>query len=315
MNMEKDIRVIYQYLEKFFLSSSNIGHFERAKSWKDVNDLKDIFENQEHIRDEIVNYINIYFPSFFKRKPFFLLDVGCSIGALTFAFRDYVDYALGIDIEKEAVDCAKAYQSYKGYKNIDFIIDDATSMVKVKEIVQNQGKKFDLVLAKDVIEHLGSFENTRNFLLSLREVLEDEAILFIEVPNYIFPLEPHLNIPIFPLIMPKFLIKLEAKMFGKLKTVHDEAFIDHLNLISPFKLRRLLEEHGFCCFNPVEEFKIPMILSGKRQLAEKYRPFQKVINILEKMKLSPALQHLLSSFKLYPTLQQICIYKKPCAEY
>ena len=300
------LRDIYNCLRNFLVSQSNIGHFERIKDWENIEKkkLEEIFETQDFIKDEIVRYTNYYFSEFILSKKLIVLDVGCSLGSLSFAFKDIADFVLGIDIEKEAIECANLYRAYKNYTNIEFIVDDAITFEKTKKL----NKKFNLILLKDILEHIKNKENLKFSIKNLTELMQDETIVFIEVPNYIFPFEPHLKIPILPLL-PKRLLKVEAKLLRKIKNPVDENFVEYLNIVSPFYIEKALKKFGFRCFNPVEDIKLKEIFSGKRKLSNRFRFAENFVHFLCKLKLNSAIEDIVKKLKLYPTLQLLCLWK------
>jgi len=300
------LRDIYNCLRNFLVSQSNIGHFERIKDWENIEKkkLEEIFETQDFIKDEIVRYTNYYFSEFISSKKLIVLDVGCSLGSLSFAFKDIADFVLGIDIEKEAIECANLYRAYKNYTNIEFIVDDAITFEKTKKL----NKKFNLILLKDILEHIKNKENLKFSIKNLTELMQDETIVFIEVPNYIFPFEPHLKIPILPLL-PKRLLKVEAKLLRKIKNPVDENFVEYLNIVSPFYIEKALKKFGFRCFNPVEDIKLKEIFSGKRKLSNRFRFAENFVHFLCKLKLNSAIEDIVKKLKLYPTLQLLCLWK------
>ena len=100
-----------------------------------------------------------------------ILEIGCNKGFLTNALKEYYPQAdiCGVDLSPN--DVAYAKQHFSG---IDFSCENAFDVLKKK--------KFDLVVAKDVMEHISKDEQEK-FVELLYEALKDNGICIIQVPN------------------------------------------------------------------------------------------------------------------------------------
>lgn len=100
-----------------------------------------------------------------------ILEIGCNKGFLTNALKEYYPQAdiCGVDLSPN--DVAYAKQHFPG---IDFSCENAFDMLK--------NKKFDLIVAKDVMEHISKDEQEK-FVKLLYEALKDNGICIIQVPN------------------------------------------------------------------------------------------------------------------------------------
>lgn len=91
---------------------------------------------------------------------------------------------------------------------------------------------FDLVIMKDVIEHVEDVE------CSLAEAVRvSRKYLYIMSPNYLFPYEAHFKRPFIPML-PKPLARLYFQALGFDKAA--ASFIDHIQYVHQSKMRRAL---------------------------------------------------------------------------
>lgn len=100
-----------------------------------------------------------------------ILEIGCNKGFLTNALKEYYPQAdiCGVDLSPN--DVAYAKQHFPG---IDFSCENAFDVLTKK--------KFDLIVAKDVMEHISKDEQEK-FVKLLYEALKDNGICIIQVPN------------------------------------------------------------------------------------------------------------------------------------
>ncbi len=76
---------------------------------------------------------------------------------------------MGIDIDKKRVDVLKK-------KGFDVMCDDAITLVKLKET----NRKFDVVLAGEIIEHL---ENPKDHVENIKQLLSENGVAIFTTPN------------------------------------------------------------------------------------------------------------------------------------
>lgn len=113
----------------------------------------------------------------FKRKLWFLvkfmkgkdfLDIGCNIGFGAEAARSYGLNATGIDVSPDAIQHAKRLFPDNNYYNMT-----STGLAE-------QGKKFDLILCCEVIEHL---TDVHGFMKSIKKLLKKDGLLYLTTPD------------------------------------------------------------------------------------------------------------------------------------
>jgi SAM-dependent methyltransferase len=111
-----------------------------------------------------------------------VLEVGCSIGGAA-AIAEELGYEVyATDISKYAVKKAE-----KNLPNIHFFPWDVTTKFPLN-------KKFDLIYAFEVVEHL---EDPRKAILNLKTLLKPKAILILSTPlpfKYVYNDPTHINV-------------------------------------------------------------------------------------------------------------------------
>ncbi len=287
-----------------FLLEFNKGHYKEFL--KGVSSLREVlsqFANQQWVLD----YVEEAFKHFGFRIQGKVLDIGCSMGGFTFplAFKEEVNEVVAIDIDGTALEIANIFNRFlvplchpRGYivsKKVKFLRASVLDMEDA--ILGLTSRDFDAIFMKDLLEHLDTFENVKTALNVAYRLLKSGGVLFIEVPNYIFPFEPHLKIVKPPYITSKSLLRLLSRIFGR-----DAAFVDQLVMLTPSILRRFLLKAGFSqVINVTESYKLPGLFEGKIEISGSWRKWKVVL------KGSKQLASIIGSLKLYPTLQVIAV--------
>lgn len=107
-------------------------------------------------------------------KDDILLDLGCHNGQNTIKASKYVKYAIGVEIDENALDLARFGLKQGKIKNISFKTADLEKELKFKD------KTFTKVLLLDVLEHL----NNRELILrEINRILKSGGFLILGVPN------------------------------------------------------------------------------------------------------------------------------------
>jgi 2-polyprenyl-6-hydroxyphenyl methylase / 3-demethylubiquinone-9 3-methyltransferase len=115
------------------------------------------------------------FNQVFKNKAKSILDIGCGRGFYSNALATlpYVEEIIAIDLKKENLATAKKQAPNKKVKYYKANIYNWSSP-----------KKFDLIIASEVLEHL---ENEKDFLRRVYNLLKNKAKLIITVPSAEYP--------------------------------------------------------------------------------------------------------------------------------
>ena len=103
-------------------------------------------------------------------KPQNVLEVGCSAGGTLSVFKDKGCEVLGLDFDDEYLEVARQ----NGVAVINGSLDKL-----------NEDNKYDVIILSHVLEHIVS---PIDFLKSIRERLQENGVLYIEVPtlNYVY---------------------------------------------------------------------------------------------------------------------------------
>jgi SAM-dependent methyltransferase len=141
-----------------------------------------------------------------------VLDAGCSAGSMTIALADRYPSAtvVGVDVEEEAVALARHLAAARPLVSFETI--------QLERYEPDEG--FDVIQCRETLEHVYDPRATFTKLLRL---LRPGGVLFVETPNYRFPYEPHVRLPMLPK-SPKALLRLECRLAGR-----DAGFVGHLN--------------------------------------------------------------------------------------
>lgn len=158
-----------------------------------------------------------------------ILDAGCGPGVTSLALsKRYQDaHVLGVDVEAPAI--ALAERLATDQPRCSFALGRLEDLPVELE-------RFDLIQCRAVVEHVYDPEDVLHRLLHL---LNPGGVLFVETPNYFYPWEPHVRVPMLPK-SPKFLVKLLCWLGRR-----DPAFVDHLNFAcDPLTMRRWASTAG-----------------------------------------------------------------------
>lgn len=156
------------------------------------------------------------------RSPARVLDAGSGPGVTTLAMARRYPGAevIGIDVEPHALTFARALAA------------DMPRCTLVEAPIEDfdPGSGFDLVQCRCVIEHV---YDPRVAVARLSRMLRPGGVAYCEFPNYLWPWEPHVKLPMLPK-SPKWLLALECRLAGR-----DPGFIGHLNFqCDPVSFRR-----------------------------------------------------------------------------
>lgn len=103
-----------------------------------------------------------------------ILDVGCGTGAYLISLKQDAEYVVGIDVERKHL--------RKGKKDkIELVCGVAESLPFKHDV-------FDLVMLIEVTEHL---RQVKHALTEISRVLNTRGMIFVTVPNKLYPLETH----------------------------------------------------------------------------------------------------------------------------
>jgi SAM-dependent methyltransferase len=118
-----------------------------------------------------------------KIKSSKILDVGCAEGGVISAFSDYGALCTGFEISEDRIEIGKILCEPEKRK-INFIAGDACD----KNDFQKVGNGYDIVLLRDVIEHL---QDKTSAIENIKQVLKPEGCVFVTFPPYYSPFGSH----------------------------------------------------------------------------------------------------------------------------
>jgi 2-polyprenyl-3-methyl-5-hydroxy-6-metoxy-1,4-benzoquinol methylase len=142
-----------------------------------------------------------------------ILDIGAGIGGFTVIAKREGFHVTGIEPEKEQCELAKKLN------NIDLVCS------KFENFIYGDPIRYDAIHLHHVLEHL---QDPKGSLISIREKLEENGILILEVPNQFFV--------------------LKTEFYGKLGKINFENPYNpyhHIYFFSPYTLKRMVLESGF----------------------------------------------------------------------
>ncbi|OGN01237.1 MAG: hypothetical protein A3B91_03175 [Candidatus Yanofskybacteria bacterium RIFCSPHIGHO2_02_FULL_41_29] len=176
-----------------------------------------------------------------KTGPIDALEIGSGIGGLAVAMARLGNrHVTGIEPEAPAVK-ASSLRAQK-YKNIK------------AEFIQGYGEKiplpdrsFDLAYTQSVLEHVTDIQKV---ISEAYRVLRPGGVIYIETPNYLWPVEQH-----YKTFFPPLLLKPLARLYLRLRKKNPDG-INTLNYVTPINIRRYLKKAGFINItdNTLEEY-------------------------------------------------------------
>lgn len=270
-------------LVQFLSHQDNRGHVNRDRYL--ANPLEYLNHNLRYAL-ETIKRVKKDVPE--QSQPQRILDLGCAIGSKTFALHQLYPNSeiYGLDPEEDAVNVAKAYIQQENLTNI--AID-----LGIGESLPYPDSYFDLITCHTVIEHVYDVEKV---LSEIARVLKKDGVLHLDAPNYFWPSEPHLRIFCIPLLG-KPLLKKMAKLQGQ---GHNIGFIDHLQLIHPWRVEKALRKVGLKTKNLLPDY-VDTLTSGSAT-AKRYKKVIGLLKILKKTKIDRLLLWLVLKTCLYPMI-------------
>ena len=222
-------------------------------------------EKQYH---EQVEYTNIYLHKYFEENignfnELKILEVGCAEAGFLKVMKDNGHFVKGIELDRKRADLAREFN-----EDIDVIVGDITD----EELVNNLGEQYDLIVMREVIEHVPNKEKAFN---NLKKLLKDDGYLFISFPpkysgfaghqqvgRSILKFTPYIH------LLPDFIVSALVKLLGE-----NPNFVKHINenystgisiryfLLLCKKYSFAFRKKDFFLFRPVykQRFNLPVV--------------------------------------------------------
>ena len=165
---------IYKKIKNYFSKYTSQPILSEDEYYENLFIKNDSWNKAEPNGDEQKRWaiIEEYIINIKKENNFLqILDLGCGRGWLTNLLSKYGN-VLGIEPVAKVVAYAK-----KLYPNIDFVNGKTTDL-----LVEGSGKKFDLVVSSEVIEHVPD-DKKNDFAKDIFELLKEDGYTIITTPR------------------------------------------------------------------------------------------------------------------------------------
>ncbi|HYG37023.1 MAG TPA: class I SAM-dependent methyltransferase [Cytophagales bacterium] len=187
-----------------------------------------------------------------------ILDVGCGNGNISIHLGKLGYEVLGIDISDKAIAKASAYNDLP---NVKFEVRSA------EEIVAS-GVKYDGIICSEVLEHLNAPEK---LLSVIHQILKDDGVLIVTVPNGFGPRELFMTKPMQWMrkennFLWKFVSKTKQTLGYNGTTIQSDAEdLTHVQFFTHKALKKLSKQNNFS-----------IVKLGKSNFVEDVFPFSLV---------------------------------------
>lgn len=200
-------------------------------------------------------------------KPLRVLEVGCGEAGVLKAFLDAGHQAVGVELVQSRVDTANNFLE-------KYIQDNRVKIINknIYDITENdlEFNSFDLVILKDVIEHIPHQEK---FIRELKKFLTHDGIVFFAYPPWWMPFGGHQQVcrskylRLLPWIhlLPKIMYRSLLRFCKEPDEVVEELLELKKTGIIIEKMNRLVKCNGFIVlkekywlFNPIYKYKFKL---------------------------------------------------------
>ncbi len=226
-------------------------------------------------RDHIIPYLK---GKVDMTLPLRVLEVGCGEAGVLKAFLELGHHCTGIELEQKRVDIALSFfEKEVEAGQIEFIVRNIYDIDPKRDNLE----PFDLIILKDVIEHI---PNQEKIIPELRKLSKPGGILFFAFPPWYMPFGGHQQIVKNKYIsklpwvhlLPKFLYKSILKGFGEPEsTVNELMELDDTGIsIERFdriaKIYYSVIDRTMFFINPIYQYKFKLkvrkVISGLKSL-------------------------------------------------
>lgn len=184
--------------------------------------------------------------SFTPEKGKRVLEIGSAEGGVLKAFVEEGCYCVGIELSKNRTKLANEFQKEDVEKgNLKFIAKDIYDID-----ADGLGEKFDLVILKDVIEHI---HDQKKFMKEVSKFLKPDGVIFFGFPAWRMPYGGHQQVAVGKLasklpyyhILPMPVYKGMLKVMGEKKDKIEGLVEVKETRISTARFERLAKENDF----------------------------------------------------------------------
>ena len=216
---------------------------------------KQYFEEQEYTTGKyVIPFISSCFP---VNSDINVLEIGCGEGGNIKPFLDMGCKVTGIDISENKIALAK--QFYEKQPDSHLLTLIAKDIYNIDDSYKN---KFDLIIMRDVLEHI---HNHNRFMNLLKTLIKPEGKIFIGFPAWQNPFGGHQqmceskilsNMPYFHLF-PKPVYKFILRLFGETKGKIDGLIEIRNTRITIEKFEKLSKKEAFNILKKILYFISP----------------------------------------------------------
>lgn len=206
-------------------------------------------------KNSIIPFVEDYFkPSVGKR----VMEIGSAEGGVLKAFIETDCICMGVELSQARVDLANEFQKESiDEGKVSFVCKD------IHDFDMSDEEKFDLIILKDVIEHIHDQEK---FMKRVEDFLKPNGYIFFGFPAWRMPYGGHQQIceskiasklPYYH-ILPKFIYKGMLKMFGEKEGVIDALLEIKDTRISTSRFESLCKTNNFKIVKKIKYFVAPI---------------------------------------------------------
>ena len=193
-----------------------------------------------------------------------VLEIGCAEAGVLKCFVELGSFCTGIELSQSRIEAAEAYHAQALEEGkIEFVNRNIFDIDPEHDL----GGKYDLIILKDVIEHI---PGQREFIAQLSMFLNERGLIFFAFPPWQMPYGGHQQVcqnkwlsklPYFHLL-PSFLYRGILKAAGEPKLTIDDLMDVKSTGISIERFERYVRSNRFSIlgkqhylFNPIYQFK------------------------------------------------------------
>ena len=112
-----------------------------------------------------------------------ILEIWCAEAGVLKAFLENGNHCVGVELRKDRLELAKEFLKEYDKKGQVELVDK-----KIEDLLLNNNKGFDLIILKDVIEHI---HHQEIFIRNLKSILNPDALIFFAFPPWQMPFGGH----------------------------------------------------------------------------------------------------------------------------
>lgn len=217
--------------------------------------LKQHTDDRVRFDQQVENSKEYVLPFIAKTQPVktgvTVLEIGCGEGGVLLPFIEQGCQCLGVDLAPYRIELAKEFLANEmAAGKVDFLVQNVYDDV----FVNRYKNSFDIIILKDVIEHV---PNQESFVPHLKMFLKQGGQIFFGFPPWYMPFGGHQQVcrtkwaSVLPYyhILPRFIYKGILKLAGEHKIVIDELMEIKDTQITIERFERIMKKSGLKILN------------------------------------------------------------------